>query len=153
MNMHRKQGGFTLIELMSVIGIISILASVALPAYMDYSVRAKVTEGIMQMSAAKTSVTEYYQTRGELPPGGNNMAAGITQLVNTPYVDSVDWHDDQRIEIEFNEMALGIGGQFELQLDPEIGPNGSVTWRCGHDANTTETNLKYSPLECRTRYW
>lgn len=153
MNMHRKQGGFTLIELMSAVGIVSILASVALPAYRDYSVRAKVTEGIVQMSAAKSSVAEYYQTRGILPPGGDNMAAGITQLVNTPYVESVDWHNDQRIEIEFNEVALGISGQLELQLDPEISPEGVMTWRCGHDNNTTATNLKYTPFDCRTRYW
>ena len=57
--MKRMQQGFTLIELMIVVAIIGILAAVAIPAYQDYTIRAKVTEGVGLAAAAKTSVSEY----------------------------------------------------------------------------------------------
>ena len=76
--MHQK--GFTLVELMIVVAIVGIIAAVALPAYQNYAVRAKVTEGIVAASAAKASIAEYYAVNGELPPGGDNDAAGGVRL-------------------------------------------------------------------------
>lgn len=137
---------------MIVIAIVGILAGLALPAYRDYTIRAKVTEGVVAAAAAKTPVTEYFYINGELPPGGDNDAAGFQQDFYSDYVDTVDWHDDQRIEIEFNEEALGLASQLELQLDPEI-VDGHLTWRCGQDENVGDENLKYVPTNCRDRYW
>ena len=65
--MKKVQQGFTLIELMIVVAIIGILAAVAIPAYQDYTKRAHVTEGLSLASAAKTSVTEFYNSKGYLP--------------------------------------------------------------------------------------
>ena len=65
--MKRVQQGFTLIELMIVVAIIGILAAVALPAYQDYTVRAKVSELILAGSAGKVQVSEYFQVKGALP--------------------------------------------------------------------------------------
>ena len=147
-----RDKGFTLIELMIVIAIVGILAAVALPAYKNYTIRAKVTEGLAAAASAKTSVSEYFMVNGQLPPGGDNAAAGFTQDLYTEYVDTVDWHDDQRIEIEFNEGNLGIAGQLEVQLDPEI-VDGYLEWRCGQDSNVPDENLVYVPTNCRDRYW
>ena len=147
-----RHRGFTLIELMIVLAIVGILASIALPAYRDYTIRAKVSEGIAAAAEAKTAVAEYFAVTGELPPGGDNDAAGFEQNYNSEYVDTVDWHADQRIEVEFNEAALNLSSQLEVQLDPEI-EDGRLTWRCGQDGNVSDENLRYVPVNCRTRYW
>src|SRR5262252_7349929 len=63
-----KQSGFTLIELMIVVAIIGILAAIAIPAYQDYTVRSKVTELVNAAGVCKTSVAEYYQSKGAMPP-------------------------------------------------------------------------------------
>ena len=151
--MGRSSAGFTLIELMIGMAIIGILASVGLPAYQTYTVKARVTEGISLMGPARTAVTLYVQRLGVLPPGGDNMAAGFIQNVDTTYVDTVDWHIDQRIEIEFKEAALGITGQLELGLEPQIS-NGRITeWLCGQDGDVPAENYKYLPAGCQVQRW
>ena len=84
------QKGFTLIELMIVVAIIGILAAIALPAYQDYTARAKISEVVVQMAAAKTGVAEYYATNGSLA-GIDNSKAGLVASSNlkTKYLNSL----------------------------------------------------------------
>lgn len=143
--------GFTLIELMIVVAIVGVLSSLALSAFRTYTIRARVTEGVVAAAAAKIPVAEYFAMVGALPPGGDHEAAGIPQGFASLYIESVDWHDEQRIEIEFDENALGVDGEVEIGLEPVIVGN-VIRWRCGQD-DMDEVNLKYVPGNCRTRYW
>src|SRR5579863_3972756 len=86
--MKAIQKGFTLIELMIVVAIIGILAAVALPAYQDYTIRAKMSEVILAASACRTSITEVYQTGGT-PPNANGWGCENTSGQTSKYVASV----------------------------------------------------------------
>ena len=76
--MKRMQQGFTLIELMIVVAIIGILAAVAIPAYQDYTIRARVTEGLGFAAAAKTAVSEFYISQGTMPADSSEAGYSAT---------------------------------------------------------------------------
>ena len=131
------QKGFTLIELMIVVAIIGILAAVALPAYQDYTVRAKVTELILAGSGAKTAIAEAAATLGVLPPTASVAIAGQA----SKYVASVGW-DGTTVTV----MGTGdpkITGS-TITLTPTLAISGVVTWVC----NGTIL-AKYRPASCQ----
>ena len=85
--MKRLQQGFTLIELMIVVAIVGILAAIALPAYQDYVIRSKMSEGVAAAAACKTSISEYVSTKNAWPTDADS--AGCSTLT-TQYVQSLD---------------------------------------------------------------
>lgn len=147
----KKQQGFTLIELMIVVAIIGILAAVALPAYQDYTIRAKVTEAIGIAAAAKTAVSEHVISRGAWPT--NNEAAGVQKTVNSPVVSTVEV-DEQTIIITLqNTTSAGLGdaGGKVFALVGSTAGSG-VTWKCEASAgggSGTPIEKKYLPSSCR----
>jgi len=130
--MHRCRG-FTLIELMIVVAIIGILASLALSAYQTYSVRAQVSEGINFAAAAKVSIVDAYTNGGVAP--ANRAAAGMTPLATDSqgsYVSSVEVTDG-RVDVTFGGPLAhqDIIGQ-TVSVTPYETPGNTIIWRCGN---------------------
>ena len=140
------QKGFTLIELMIVIAIIALLASLGLPMYQDYTVRAKVSEIILAATPAKTALTEAVQV-------GNAMPADLSLSDQTSqYVSSVAYsRDAANDKLGFITVTAAsqprIGGK-KLQLKATLADSGQLNWSCG-PAATDGIDAKYLPASCK----
>ena len=163
--MKAIQKGFTLIELMIVVAIIGILAAVALPAYQDYTIRAKMSEVILAASACRTSITEVYQTGGTAPLangwGCENVTGNASRYVNTITTDA---NGLISVLIGLGINAANVDGK-TVSLAPYINVAGTFTkadstqhmgqgvnmWKCGEAGALPYTTLapKYLPGSCR----
>lgn len=133
--MCKHQTGFTLIELMSAVTIIGILASTAIPAYMNYITKTKMTEGMMLATHLITDIADYYAYTGKLPENNEALAIPSTEHLSGKYVKDITV-EHGAIHISFNERA---GDDLEnkiLTLQPAIlesdPPNNIITWVCGY---------------------
>ncbi|KTD65650.1 pilin [Legionella spiritensis] len=134
-----KQRGFTLIELMIVVAIVGILAAIAIPAYQDYTIRARVTEGLNLASSAKLAVSETAITNNALP--ATQAATGYVSPAATANVTSIAIAANGVITITYTAAA----GGGTITMAPTLQANGDVTWDC-----TGGTLLdKYRPASCR----
>ena len=150
----KQQKGFTLIELMIVIAIIGILAAIAIPAYQDYTIRSKVSEGLNLAGAAKLAVAETYDSKGAMPSVGSNISFGLPTSTSIAgnYVSAVAVTTGTGvITITYNNSVGGnpsANGK-TVVLTPDTSSIGAMGWACTGGTGGTAMPNKYLPATCR----
>jgi len=165
----KKQQGFTLIELMIVIAIIGILAAIALPAYQDYTARAKISEVVLAASTCKNSISEVAQFSDTIPTAANswgceqNVGATDDTAAPTKYVRMITTATDGTVTVTTTAAAdLPADAQARtIILRPADASNTAVAltdallpmtiqaWNCGPGAGATGLPARYLPGSCR----
>jgi type IV pilus assembly protein PilA len=157
--MKQLQKGFTLIELMIVVAIIGILAAVALPAYQDYTIRAKMSEVILGMSACRTSITEVYQSGPAALVPANGWGCEYGGTTATKYVANVNTSANGVVSATIQNISTSVNGSVVTLAPMATSTTLAVVttgnsmalygWRCGNTADGTNVSNKYLPGSCR----
>ena len=138
--MKAMQKGFTLIELMIVVAIIGILAAVALPAYQDYTVRAKVSELMLAASGVRTAISEKFQT----DPSNTACAGGGATIPVVGKIATATVTDDGLVTVTGSTASTSVGQGVTITMTPPYSTlTGTIPWGC------VGTPTKYLPATCR----
>jgi len=157
----KSQRGFTLIELMIVVAIIGIIASIALPNFRAYAIRTKVSEAMLAMTHCRTLISEVYQS-ADSPPGENNFGCEFnTELDEAVKVSTYVWYVKTKND---GTVIVGLNGFHDLRIDTFditlspldfqgnhaiVGSSRISQWRCGSTLDGTTLSAAYLPGSCK----
>jgi type IV pilus assembly protein PilA len=128
---------------MVVVGILGILASIAMPVYHDYTIRSKVSEGLQLVTAAKLAVSETWNVEGTLPTSNSDAGLAAAHQITGDYVSSIAVGSSGTIVVTFSGNEPAINGK-TLSLTPDTG-TGAIKWTC---VDST-LQSRYLPSRCR----
>jgi len=144
--MKKTQQGFTLIELMIVVAIIGILAAIAIPAYKDYTIRAKVSEGLNLAAGAKLAVSEYESSESDFPDSNAEAGTAPATEITGEYVNDVAIGTDGEITVTFKAASPApVEIQSKTVIMTPTTNAGSVEWDC----SLGDVDPRYRPSRCR----
>jgi type IV pilus assembly protein PilA len=155
--MARRQGGFTLIELMIVVAIVGILASVAMPQFRDYAARAKVSEALVQLTNCRNIIQEVYLSGGSLPGIGNwgceaeNPSKFVERITTTENGIAVVTLGGQIGDLRLSQKDITmapLNASNNVMTDIDMGTP-VRRWRCGNTTDGTDLDHNYLPSSCR----
>lgn len=145
--MNRIQKGFTLIELMIVVAIVGVLAALAIPAYLDYVIRAKVSEPIGFLDAARLGVAEYFQTNSSMPSSaaqaGINTATTVSHVASLAYANSGSY--SASITVAVRSVDPKVDGKTVILTGTGSKTSGVVAWTCAPGT----IDQRFLPASCR----
>ena len=145
----RTQEAFTLIELMLVVALVAVLLALAVPSYLDYTVRAKVIECINNAAVVKLQISEFRESMGFWPPDPDT--AGIAGSMVSKHCDGFTNYvaATGSYQVDVDEVEIGAGiATLQPQLTPTDNGGSSIDWRCSR-GTTGAAELKYLPSTCR----
>jgi len=148
----KLQKGFTLIELMIVIAIIGILAAIAIPAYQDYTIRSKVSEGLNMAGAAKLAVAETFDSQGLFMTTNPSYGLPAAASISATYVSAIDaasGGNDGVIHIFYRPISGKVPSNGEVLLTPDTSQPGAMAWVCSSSGATTPIDPRFLPANCR----
>lgn len=153
----QKPGGFTFVELVMVVAIIGILAAIALPIYMDYTKRTRMSEVILAVSACRTPVSELYHSQSSAPGAGNwncevsgpasKYVQSITTDLNGKIMATATGFNDSDIDgktVTLVPLINGVPAVAATDMGKQVN-----SWRCGSTTDGTSVPAKYLPDSCR----
>jgi len=145
--MLKLQRAFTLIELMIVIAILGILLAIAIPAYSDFTIRARVADGMNLATSAKYAVSEYFSATSSLPSSNSDVGLTTSTEISSTNVRSVEVTALGVVVITYRNVTEIDGSTLRLEPEAPAGA-GSVQWTCGVSGAGTVL-ARYKPASCR----
>jgi type IV pilus assembly protein PilA len=161
MNQPTRARGFTLIELMIVVAIIGILASIAIPVYQDYTIRAQVVEALTLIDEVKPSIRDYYRDRGVWPEDNDAAGVPLPEHLLGQYVEGIVVNDGA-MNVRFGNKAHALLSGTTLTIRPlyvTANPTSPIAWNCGRSElpqgmsaqgmDRTDVPAQFLPGVCR----
>ena len=155
--MKNGNSGFTLLELIIVVSIIGILSSLALPAYQNYTARAKMSEVLLALSTCRTSISETVQSANFLPFGGSWQCESLTGTAESTYVASIQTSDEGAVRVNIQNVSGQMNGQQvimrpwpDLNRSATVQPGDHIAlWDCGPAPSNANDISSMVPGSCR----